>query len=89
MTHLRGPKGTAYNNAVFTSHIARAGGPVRLSIDSIDRNSSREGLYKEVLRRGWGVVEIGGCWLLFDNQLRIFFYHLPQVTLLRVPNIAH
>lgn len=77
MTHSRGLKGTAYNSAVFTSKIARSGGPVRLSIGSIDRNSSREGLYKEVLRRGWGLVVIGEYWLLFGNKPDIALPHLP------------
>lgn len=66
----RGPKGTAYNYAVFNStEIARAGGPVRLSLGSIDRNSSRSSLYKEAKARNWRVIQIGSTWLLFDTGL--------------------
>ena len=67
----RGPRGYAYNELIFRSAIARQGGPIRLSLSSIDRNSTREGVLRAATLRGWRVICLGAHWLLFDNRLPV------------------
>ena len=67
----RGPKGTAYNEALFRSDIAKQGGPIRVSTGSIDRNSTRTSLTAFVTAMGWQVIDAGAFWLLLDARITL------------------
>jgi len=67
----RGPRGTAYNELIFRSDIARRGGPIRLSLDSIDRNSTRTGVLRAAAARGFAVIQAGAFWLLISPGIAL------------------
>lgn len=64
----RGPKGTAYNEAISKSQLARQGGPIRLARGSIQRNSTEASLKAAATARGWRIIEAGFFWLLIDAR---------------------
>jgi hypothetical protein len=53
---------------VFSSQAAASGGVVRRKIRDIDRYVGREAFLSEMQRRGYGVVENAGQFVIFCNR---------------------
>lgn len=55
-------------DAVFTAKAAAIGGIVRRAVRDVDREIGREAFVREVRRRGYHLVEVGGQYVVICNQ---------------------
>jgi hypothetical protein len=54
-------------NAVFTASAAAKGGVVRRAVRDVEREVGRDAFVREVRRRGYHMIEIGGQFVVICN----------------------
>lgn len=67
--HFPGPPivNQTWCDAVFSAKAADRGGVVRRSIRDVDREIGRENFVREVRRRGFHLLEVGGQYVVICN----------------------
>lgn len=57
----------SWANAVFTAKAAAKGGVVRRAVRDVEREIGREAFVREVRRRGYHMVQVGGQFVVICN----------------------
>ena len=57
----------SWANAVFTANAAAKGGVVRRAVRDVEREIGRDAFVREVRRRGYHMIEVGGQFLVICN----------------------
>ncbi|MEM7489977.1 MAG: N-(5'-phosphoribosyl)anthranilate isomerase [Pseudomonadota bacterium] len=70
MTHpfVLTPRGAEWLGQIFAAKAAREGGVIRRKTSDVDRMVGRKAFLTEMRRRGFGVVENAGQYVIFCNR---------------------
>lgn len=58
-------------NAIFTAKAVEKGGVIRRAVRDVEREIGRDAFIREVARRGYHLIEVGGQFVVICNEGRM------------------